>query len=119
MLLPLTRYRWGASIVGVFGALPAYLGAAWLIGEKAIAGIIPAVVVGGAVGYILWFPPGQAGVFLGGAFVANTVHFGFLVDDCLDGCGGLNLGLLVLYPLLWIGGLVAALVHRPRSQSSG
>jgi hypothetical protein len=57
LLFPLTGWRAGAALVGAIAATPLYLGIALLVGEAVSAGVIGAVLVGGAVGYKLLPPP--------------------------------------------------------------
>jgi NhaP-type Na+/H+ or K+/H+ antiporter len=60
LLLPLTTYRWGASLVGVCAAVPFYLAAAVVADGTLSSGLIPAVVVGAIAGYVLWTPTAGA-----------------------------------------------------------
>lgn len=60
-LLPLATWRIGAAIVGVFAAIPLYVGIALMTGAALQAGIVPACVVGALVGYGVWTPPGKGG----------------------------------------------------------
>jgi len=56
-LLPLTVWRWGAVFVGMVAAVPLYWGVGLLLGESDFyAVLIPAVFIGGGVGYGLWSP---------------------------------------------------------------
>jgi hypothetical protein len=62
MLLPLTRRRWGAALVGSVAALPIYHGAGMLLGETDYGvSILLAVLVGGTVGYTAWEPVATEG----------------------------------------------------------
>ena len=56
VLLPFTVSRAGAVVVGAIVAVPAYLGAALLVGGSLGSGVVPAVLVGSIVGYVLWRP---------------------------------------------------------------
>lgn len=59
LLLPLTTWRLGASLVGAVAASPLYVGAGLLLGHSdLVGGLVLAVLVGGGVGYGLWEPPG-------------------------------------------------------------
>jgi hypothetical protein len=59
LLLPLTKYRSGATVLGAITALPVYLGAGVLLGGSLSTGVLLAAIVGGAVGYRVWEPPAE------------------------------------------------------------
>lgn len=52
LLLPLTKWRLGASVVGMVALAPFYIGIALALGHKDIySGLIAAVAIGGVAGY--------------------------------------------------------------------
>ncbi|MFL5542516.1 MAG: hypothetical protein ACJ8J0_26255 [Longimicrobiaceae bacterium] len=54
LLFPLTRWRWGAAIVGFVGMVPMYTGAAMVVGEMNVVGILVcALGTGGGLG-LMW-----------------------------------------------------------------
>lgn len=57
LIWPLTRWWWGAAVVGVVGALPVYLMASVALDGDFLGGTILAIVVGGIVGLRSWSPP--------------------------------------------------------------
>lgn len=54
LVFPLTRWRWGAALVGFAWAVPVYTGAAMVVGEMSVVLILVcALATGGALG-LMW-----------------------------------------------------------------
>jgi len=49
-LLPVARWRWSAGVLGVIAVTPLYLGVAWMGNYPWYYGVVPAAIVGGALG---------------------------------------------------------------------
>jgi hypothetical protein len=67
MMLPLTKRRSGAVLVGIVAALPFYFGVVVMLGQDDwYSGVISALLVGGGSGFVWWEPfaddsPGTTG----------------------------------------------------------